>query len=194
MNIFQRPRLSTSTFMSLIFILVSINLSFLRVLADPATNAPAPPTVPAPASNASALDLSIWKLETLQGATGSLSSSKESPSGGASLVVEAQTAGSGELWLVQMDYPISVVKQKQYHLKLMMKSEPDKFVSIGLTQLHAPHAKLCEGKLIELNSAWKEIDFDFTPNADEPNARILLTNLNAPGAKFYLSNMTLSSK
>jgi hypothetical protein len=155
--------------------------SFLPASADSATSP-------------GALDLGAWKLQTLNGATGTLSITTDAPDGGPCVVVDAQTSGSGEKWVVQMAYPTSVIKGKKYHLKFMMKSVPDTYIFIGVTQLQAPYAALCDGRTLQLSSDWQEIDYDFTPKADESNARILLTNLNVPGSKFYVANMTLGTE
>jgi hypothetical protein len=153
--------------------------SLLPVLADPVPHA---------------LDLGAWKLETLKGATATLSTTTDGPNGAPSIVVQAQTAGSTELWLIQLDYPISVLAGKKYHLKFSMKSDPDHYVYIGVSQIVEPYAGLCDGKSLELNSHGQDMDYTFTPKKDESNARILVTNLNAPGSKFYIANMTLTTE
>jgi hypothetical protein len=159
--------------------LLIIVSSLLPVLADPGPHA---------------LDLGAWKLETLKGATASLSTTADAPNGAPSLVVEAQTGGSAELWLVQLDYPISLLAGKKYHLKFSIKSDPDHYVYLGVTQMVEPYASLCEGRSLELTSTWQDIDYTFTPKEDESDARILLTNLNAPGSKFYIASMTLATE
>ena len=145
-----------------------------------------------PGSTPGEMDLKLWKLQVLKGAAATLSTNTDAPNSATNLLVDVQEGGSGELWAVQIYYPLSVTKGKTYHLKFIMKSSPEHYVFIDVTGMREPYTRLSEGKSLPLRGHWEEIEYVFTPKEDDSNARILLTNLNVPGTKFYIANVTLT--
>ncbi|HEY8966617.1 MAG TPA: carbohydrate binding domain-containing protein [Candidatus Methylacidiphilales bacterium] len=152
--------------------------------ADPVAAA-APPGVPV----AEFSDISSWRVQTAGQAEAELQMAAAGPGEKPTpaLVVTVGTIGSGEPWVIQLARRMPLEKGKTYHVSFQAKAEPERKIVCGAMQDHAPYLRIGKPLAVSLGAEWTKVSFDFVPEADEPQARISISNLAEPGLKITLA-------
>jgi hypothetical protein len=139
-------------------------------------------------------NLESWEMVSVEGGRATRVIENEGKSGKDSLAIKITEVGGELLWHNQLKFVLPLEQSKRYRLRFRMKMEgANAPVQVGVSMNEAPYTSLADAQKIEPGEKWDEFDYEFSPNADEPNARISF-HLNVPEATISISDVKLTSK
>jgi len=96
--------------------------------------------------------------------------------------------GKSHLW-----WPIrDVIAHRRYTTSFWIRSESPVELPLMFVQNHEPYAELERGRLLQVTRHWRHIGVEFFPNADEPDAAMVL-DLQGLRGRVEISNPTVGS-
>lgn len=127
-----------------------------------------------------------WVLERHAGAR---CESVPAPGGGRTLRVEA---GGSEPWHVQLAQGgFALERGRIYTATLRLAADPPRRVRVAVGQAHAPWQALGLSTVLELEREPRTFALTFAAEADDSQARLLLSELRQPGTRFLLERASL---
>ncbi|MEW6235379.1 MAG: carbohydrate binding domain-containing protein [Candidatus Omnitrophota bacterium] len=118
-----------------------------------------------------------WVFQQIEEGKGTRQIVPEGPDGAEALKLTTTAVGK-ESWHVQTFYPgLSLKGGGFYSFSAWMKSDRSRDVSVGVKMNHSPWEGLDEAKNIQVGSEWKKVELSFSPNRDEPDARLDIGDL-----------------
>ncbi|MGC9326975.1 MAG: carbohydrate binding domain-containing protein, partial [Candidatus Hinthialibacter sp.] len=135
--------------------------------------------------------LQKWTLQQVEQGKGNMQIVPEGPDGKDALKVQVTSEGEAS-WHVQFYYRGLNVRQNGYYkVRLAMRAEPDREVSLGIKMDHDPWQNLDDYAGVELSREWKTFEFSFSPSQDDDRARFDITGLADALGTLWIANPSM---
>ncbi len=111
-----------------------------------------------------------WRLQVLAGNVGELVLPPDNPD---AIRVAIRKGGTQDTWGIQLNQDRFTVKaHHRYSLTFRARADSPRNITVGFSKAHEPWSNLGLWQNIALTKEWKSFEEEFTPGADEDNARI----------------------
>lgn len=135
--------------------------------------------------------LRYWTFQQVDEGKGSRQIVDEGPNGEEAMKIETTQTGQ-ESWHVQTFYTgLDLKKGGFYKFSVWLKSDRTRDVSVGIKMNHSPWQGLDSSRTIQVVPRWQKFEFTFSPNQDEPNARLDIGDLGDEIATLWISQPKL---
>ena len=137
-------------------------------------------------------ELQDWLLDQHRPAMATTTFQTTDAEGKTALEIEIIQPGD-EAWKVQLAQGgFSISAGKIYTLTFYAKADPEvNGVVVAIAQTPAPYAVLAFKEQLTLSPEWNKFVIDLVPKVDEPNARLLFSNLGGHPGKVWISQVSL---
>ncbi len=124
-----------------------------------------------------ASNLNRWVFQEIEEAAGTKEIVEQGPENEPALKITTEKIGR-ESWHIQTFYPnLHFKKGRLYKVTLWLKSDSTRDIRVSIKMDHSPWQNLDQSKSVEVLPRWKEYEFTFSPNQEDQNARLQLSNL-----------------
>lgn len=137
-------------------------------------------------------ELQDWFLDQHRPAMATTTFQTTDPDGKKAIEIEVVQPGD-EAWKVQLaQIGFRISAGTVYTLTFFAKAEPEVTgVVAAISQASAPYAVLALKEKLTLSPEWNKFVINLIPKVDEPNARLLFSNLGGHPGKVWISQVSL---
>lgn len=132
-----------------------------------------------------------WALQQVEQGKGNLRIVPEGPDGADAIKINVTSVGTAS-WHVQIVYRGLKVKQGGYYkVRLQLRADSARRVSIGLKMDHTPWSNLDDYSNADVTGEWKTYEYAFSPSQDDSLARLDITGLADKLGTMWIANASM---